>query len=207
MGEVFAVLGRKRSKADFATTRFRLRASFFLLVQKETKDTLRGSASGSASAPKGGALLTVGPPPKDPRFTGAQNRCGVLFPASVIDTYPTHGGLRPFSDQTYRTSAPPMGAWSWCSSLWPAPLMVRCTTVPRPARRPGGCNSQSIRMQKPGGRRGNWRSRESRTPEREGRSVTERGVSRGSAPWTRSLGTFSGARESTSPAGARTGNP
>ena len=49
---------------------FRLRASFFLLVQKETKDTLRGSASGSVSAPKGGALLTVGPPPKNPRFTG-----------------------------------------------------------------------------------------------------------------------------------------
>ena len=69
-----------------------------------------------------------------------------------------------------------------------------------------GWNSQSIRMHKPGGRRGNQRNRGFRTPERKERSPTERGVHRGSSPWTRSLGTFSGARESTSPAGARTGN-
>ena len=70
---------------------------------------------------------------------------------------------------------------------------------------PVGCRHQRISTHKAGGRRGNRRSREFRTPEREGHSATERGVSRGSSPWTRSLGTFSGARESTSPAGARTG--
>ena len=75
------------------------------------------------------------------------------------------------------------------------------------ARRPGGCRCRSIRMQEAGGRRGNRRNRESRTPEREERSATERGVSRGFSPWTRSLGTFSGARESTPPVGAGPDKP
>ena len=77
--------------------------------------------------------------------------------------------------------------------------------VPRHSRRPGGCDSRSIRTQEAGGRRGKLGNRGFRTPEREERSATERGVSRGPSPWTRSLGTFSGARESTSPAGTRPG--
>ena len=44
-----------------------------------------------------------------------------------------------------------------------------------------------------------------RTPESCAGTSAEWGVSRGLSPWTRSLGTFSGVRESTSPAGARTG--
>ena len=68
-----------------------------------------------------------------------------------------------------------------------------------------GGMTKAYATHKAGGRRGKLGNRESGTPEREARSATERGVSRGPSPWTRSLGTFSGARESTSPAGARTG--
>src|SRR5699024_546338 len=78
-----------------------------------------------------------------------------------------------------------------------SPNGVPCPRA-RPARRPGGCDSRSIRTQEAGGRRGKLGNRGFRTPEREERSATERGVSRGPSPWTRSLGTFSGARESTS---------
>ena len=67
--------------------------------------------------------------------------------------------------------------------------------------------TKAYAMRKPGGRRGKLCNRESRTPEREERSPTERGASRGPSPWTRSLGTFSGARESASSAGTRPGNP
>ena len=88
------------------------------------------------------------------------------------------------------------------------PLQRRRHRRPPPGQAPRlGRRHQSIRTQEAGGHRGKLRSRGSRTPEREGRTPTERGVSRGPSPWTRSLGTFSGARESTSPAGARTGNP
>ena len=45
-----------------------------------------------------------------------------------------------------------------------------------------------------------------RAPESYRRTLTERGLSRGSSPWTHSLGTFSGVRESTSSAGTRPGD-
>ena len=67
--------------------------------------------------------------------------------------------------------------------------------MPRPARRPAwAAGTKAYAMHKAAGRRGKLRSRGSRTPEREARSVTERGVSRGHSPWTRSLGTFKEAR-------------
>ena len=61
-------------------------------------------------------------------------------------------------------------------------------TTPHGPAQPGapmGWNSQSIRTHKPGGRRGNRRNRGFRTPEREERSPTERGVHRGFAPYVR----------------------
>ena len=82
------------------------------------------------------------------------------------------------------------------------------TEVPPPGQaRTLGRRHQSVGTQKPGGRRGKLRNRESRTPEREECTPTERGVSRGPSPWTRSLGTFSGARESTPPVGAGPDKP
>ena len=125
------------------------------------------------------------------------------------------GGPRPFADLICFSRPPPMGAWSWCSSLRPlrlTPHPPRCArhlllkekafgmagysafplrgrwhseavtdevrTTPQGPARPGapmGCNSPSIRMQEPGGRRGKPGNRGSRTPEREERTPTERG--------------------------------
>ena len=81
---------------------FRLRASSFRHRPKGTKGRLRGSASGSASAPKGGALLTVGPPPKNPRKGyGGVSRGAVSSFRRASSTLPaTHGGLRPFAQVT-----------------------------------------------------------------------------------------------------------
>ena len=61
-------------------------------------------------------------------------------------------------------------------------------------------------LRKARGRRREQRTVLSRTPESRAGTPTERGVSRGSSPWTPSLGTFSGARESTSSAGTRPGD-
>ena len=117
------------------------------------------------------------------------------------------GGLRPgaakLAPLLRRLWAPGLGVQA-CGS---APLTARTPKCLAAPGVPVGWDSRSIRMQEPGGRRGNRRSRGSRTPEREGRTSTERGVSRGSSPWTRSLGTFSGARESTPPVGAGPDKP
>ena len=129
---------------------------------------------------------------------------------------------------------PPMGAYPWCSSLWSAPLTARRTTGPCPARRTAwAAGTKAYAMHKPGGRLGNWRTVVFRTPEREGRSPTERGDTQGgyAPPSGASLVTFCAYRKSpqrsvpppaggetprgsgggtpkhTSPAGARTGNP
>ena len=119
----------------------------------------------------------------------------------------TQGGPRPFADLPCnllrRLWAPGAGV----QACGPAPLTAQGLKYPARPGAPVGWDSRSIRMQKPGGRRGKLCSRESRTPEREARSATERGVSRGPSPWTRSLGTFSGARESTPPVGAGPDKP
>ena len=147
------------------------------------------------------------PPPMYPRFTGSQNRCVPL----------TTGAQ-------YRHSAPPQRPPAFCPANLPhfyaaygRLILVfkpsarasngAGTKVPFRSRRPGGCDSRSIRTQEPGGRRWNRRSRESRTPGREERTPTERGVHRGVAPYAPSLGTFSGARESTPPVGAGPDKP
>ena len=119
----------------------------------------------------------------------------------------THGGPRPFAQLTChpvpRLWAPTLGVQAWGS----APLTAQAPKCPANLGAPWGRRDQSVGTQEAGGRRGNWRNLESRTPEREGRTPTERGVSRGSSPWTRSLGTFSGARESTPPVGAGPDKP
>ena len=46
------------------------RGRYFLLVQKVTKDTLRGQSAGSASGAKGAPSLTGGFPPKNPLLRG-----------------------------------------------------------------------------------------------------------------------------------------
>ncbi len=51
-------------------SRVRPPAGSFLLVQKGTKDTLRGQSAGSASSAKSTLSLTGGFPPKNPLFTG-----------------------------------------------------------------------------------------------------------------------------------------
>ena len=101
-----------------------------------------------------------------------------------------------------------MGAWCGCSSL----RVCASNGAPHQSALPFQARSLGrrhpiIRTQEARGRRGNRRNREFRTPEREARSATERGVSRGFSPWTRSLGTFSGARESTPPVGAGPDKP
>ena len=162
-----------------------------------------------------------------------------------------------------------MGAWCGCSSL----RVCASNGAPHQSALPFQARSlgrrhPSIRTQEAGGRRGNRRSRGSRTPEREERTPTERGGIQGVLPldtlfgyfeqkrlsrreqpgWTGARGgacqwqapphdradrrdtagpggpqtspsgreagrreqarrDISGARESTPPAGARTGNP
>ena len=77
------------------------------------------------------------PPPKNPRFTGEQNWCqSLLTGAHLLTPSATHGGPRPFADQTCRTSAPSTGACIWCSSLRACPSNGAGTEGPRPARRP-----------------------------------------------------------------------
>ena len=116
------------------------------------------------------------------------------------------GGLRPGATKLAallrRLWAPGAGV----QACGPAPLTAQAPKCLAAPGAPVGWDSRSIRMHKPGGRRGNRRNRGFRTPEREGRSATERGVHRGFAPYAHSLGTFSCARESTSSAGTRPGN-
>ena len=82
------------------------------------------------------------------------------------------GGLRPGATKLApllrRLRAPGAGV----QACGPAPLTVRHAGGPNPARRPGGCDIQSMRMQEAGGRRWKLRNRGSRTPEGEvGRST------------------------------------
>ncbi len=75
------------------------------------------------------------------------------------------------------------------------------------ARRPTGCmRLPSLCRHQAGGRQRNPAHRRKLPPESCRCTLTERGVSRGSSPWTRSLGTFSGAREGISSAGTRPGD-
>ena len=111
--------------------RFRLRASSFRHRPKGTKGRLRGSASGSASAPKGGALLTVGPPPKNPRKGyGGVSRGAVSSFRRASSTLPaTHGGLRPFAQVTCHP----------VSRLWAPVFGVQaCGAAPLTAHAPQG---------------------------------------------------------------------
>ena len=118
--------------------RFRLRASSFRHRPKGTKGRHRGCASGSTSAPRAG-LAHSRPPPKNPRFTGAQNRCKTLLTGVRLLTPPaTHGGPRPFADLPYnllrRLWAPTLGV----QACGPASLTAHYAEGPRPARRPDG---------------------------------------------------------------------
>ena len=75
------------------------------------------------------------------------------------------------------------------------------------ARRPTGCmRLPSLCRHQAGGRQRNPAHRRKLPTESCRCTLTERGVSRGSSPWTRSLGTFSGAREGISSAGTRPGD-
>ena len=69
-----------------------------------------------------------------------------------------------------------------------------------------GCTVWQVWWHKAGGRRGKHPRRRPCAPESCRRTLTKPGVSRGCAPWTRSLGTFTGVRESTSSAGTRPGD-
>ena len=114
------------------------RASFFLLVQKETKDTLRGCASGSASAPKGGASLTVGHPLRTPDLRESRMGAVSSFRRAPADT-PCHARRPPaFCGCDLPPSAPPTGAWCGCSSLRVCTSNGAGTKVLRHSRRPGG---------------------------------------------------------------------
>ena len=88
----------------------------FGTARKEPKGGLGAQARlnfGTEGVPR-----TQGLPPKNPRFTGEQNRCIVLTTGVLLLTpSATQGGPRPFADLSCRTSAPPMGACIWCSSL------------------------------------------------------------------------------------------
>ena len=119
-------------------SQFRLRASSFWHGPKGTKSPLRVCASGSTSAPRAG-LAHSRPPPKNPRFTGAQNRCKTLLTGVRLLTPPaTHGGPRPFADLPYnllrRLWAPTLGV----QACGPASLTAHYAEGPRPARRPDG---------------------------------------------------------------------
>ena len=73
----------------------------------------------------------------------------------------------------------------------------------RLTRHPMGCASLSKAGWKKGiARQRHRRTVMSRTPERRAGTSAEQGGHRGVAPYARSLGTFSGARESTPPVGA-----
>ena len=94
----------------------------FCSCRKKPKTRL-GGVPPVRPRPQGRASLTVGPPPKNPRFTGEQNRCVPLTTGVRLLTLPaTHGGPRPFADLICFSRPPPMGAWSWCSSLRPLRL-------------------------------------------------------------------------------------
>ena len=127
--------------------------------------------------------------------------------AHLLTLPATQGGPRPFAQLTChpvsRLWAPAFGVQA-CGS---APLTAQAPKCLAAPGGPVGCRHQRISTHKAAGRRGNRRNRGFRTPEREGRSATERGVHRGSAPYAHSLGTFSCERESTSSAGTRPGKP
>ena len=169
------------------------RASSFRHRPKGTKGRLRGCASGSASAPKGGASLTVGPPPKDPRFYGSAELMPVSTDRRTVSTLCAPlGGLRPGATKhaalLRRLWAPGAGVQA-CGS---APLTAHTPKCPAWPGAPVGWDSRSIRLHEPGGRRGKLGNRGSRTPEREGCSPTERGgiPKGGMPPFGRAFGDF-----------------
>ena len=137
-GGVFAALGRKQSKADFATTRFRLRASSFRHRPKGTKGRLRGCASGSTSAPRAG-LAHSRPPPKNPRKGyGGVSRSAVFsfrrpepaaaqLPSTASGLVHTYA-LVPAAQAT-RLAGQGHGA------IAPHPSQLRCATFPSRGRR------------------------------------------------------------------------
>ena len=160
---------------------------------------------------------------------GRQLGCVLLFPAAKSTPGRFPDGLRPGATRVVKHHAP-LGRLAGhrigkqlrlpgsnpvpdtnpgmpCGSPDKRPSLEHHGLFYFPARRPDGClRPPSLCRHKAGGRRWNRRTIVFRTPESYRRTPTERGVSRGPSPWTRSLGTFSGVRESTSPAGARTGD-
>ena len=70
---------------------------------------------------------------------------------------------------------------------------------------PRGRRGQSVRMQEAGGRRGNCRTVVSRTPEREGRSATERGDTQGGYAPLRAILWLLSHRGESNPSGASRG--
>ena len=173
---VFTVLGWKRSKADFATTSFAPRATYFLHAQKVGKDAHRGTNPSDKGRPPGFAPL------RTPVYGGAE-----LVPVSIdrrtVSTLCAPlGGLRPGATKLAallpRLWAPTLGV----QACGPASLTAHTPKCPARPGAPVGCGYQSIRMQKPGRRQWNRCNRGSRTPEREERSATERGDTQGGAP-------------------------
>ena len=101
-----------------------------------------------------------------------------------------------------------MGACIWYSSL------RGCTSNGAPRRRPlpsqaahWSATAEAYVRTSPEGVGGSWATAGSGRRKEKGAPQLSGGVSRGPSPWTRSLGTFSGARESTPPVGAGPDKP
>ena len=113
-------------------------------------------------------MLTVAPPPKNPRFYGSAELVPVSTDRRTVSTLCAPlGGLRPGATKhaalLRRLWAPGAGVQA-CGS---APLTAHTPKCPAWPGAPVGWDSRSIRLHEPGGRRGKLGNRGSRTPERE----------------------------------------
>ena len=129
-------------------------------------------------------------------------RC-LLSGVRLLTLSATPGGPRPFAQLTCnllrRLWAPDLGV----QACGPAPLTARHARGPHQARRVSwAAGTKAYGCTSPEGAEGTGAAAgHARRKERDAPRLN-RGVHRGFAPYARSLGTFSGARESTPPVGA-----
>ena len=149
------------------------------------------------------------PPPMYPHFYGGVKSVQRSISGAHLLTPPaTPGGPRPFAQLTCnllrRLWAPDLGV----QACGPAPLTARHARGPHQARRVSwAAGTKAYGCTSPEGAEGTGAAAgHARRKERDAPRLN-RGVHRGFAPYARSLGTFSGARESTPPVGAGPDKP
>ena len=134
-------------------------------------------------------------------FVSAQRRRKLHpLPCSSFPHRPRFAGLR--RGPHFLPSCPAIFRAAYGRLLLANRLMVCAPTGapkgPAGLGTPVGYRNPSVRTQEAGGRRGNRRTVVSRTPEREERSVTERGDTQGGVPpFGRAFGSFSRVRKGT----------